>query len=86
MTEENVLVAEPNRRRWFQGGDAMLVLSRKSGESVVIGNGITVTVVAVEAGRVRLGFNAPREVLIHRTEVYQRIAGWQPALQHAACV
>jgi carbon storage regulator len=64
----------------------MLVFSRKPGESVVIGNGITVTVVAVEGGRVRLGFDAPREVPIHRTEVHQRIEGWLPALQHAECV
>ena len=64
----------------------MLVLSRKPGESIVIGNDITVTVVAVEGGRVKLGFNAPREVPIHRTEVYQRIEGWLPALQHAECV
>ena len=61
----------------------MLVLSRKPGESVVIGNGITVTVVAVEGGRVRLGFDAPSEVPIHRTEVHQRIEDRQPALQHA---
>ena len=61
----------------------MLVFDRKPGESVVVGNGITVTVVAVEGGRVKLGFNAPREVPIHRTEVHQRIEGWQPALQHA---
>jgi carbon storage regulator len=64
----------------------MLVLSRKPGESIVIGNDITVTVVGVEGGRVKLGFNAPKEVPIHRTEVYQRIDGWRPALQHAECV
>ena len=83
MTEKNALVANPNRWCWFQGGHAMLVFSRKPGESVVVGNGITVTVVAVEGGRVRLGFNAPREVPIHRTEVHQRIEGWLPAVQHA---
>jgi carbon storage regulator len=85
MTEENALVAEPNRWVLFQGGHAMLVLTRKPGESVVIGDGVTVTVVAVEHGRVRLGFNAPKEVPIQRTEVQQRIEGWLPALQNAEC-
>jgi carbon storage regulator len=64
----------------------MLVLSRKPGESIVIDNDITVTVVGIEGGRVKLGFDAPRAVPIHRTEVYQRIEGWLPALQHAECV
>ncbi len=63
----------------------MLVFSRKPGESVVIGNGITVTVVAVENGRVKLGFNAPKELPIHRTELHQRIEGWLPALENAEC-
>lgn len=63
----------------------MLVLSRKLGERIVIGEGITVTVVAVHGNRVRLGFNAPAEVPIHREELQQQIEGWLPALQHAEC-
>lgn len=63
----------------------MLILSRKLGESVIVANGITITVVAMEAGRVRLGFNAPREVPIHRTEVQQRLEGWLPAVPDAKC-
>ncbi len=63
----------------------MLVLSRKPGESVVIGNDITVTVLTVEGGRVKLGFNAPKELPIHRAEVQQRMEGWLPALQNAEC-
>ncbi len=51
----------------------MLVLSRKSGEAITIGDGVTVTVLGVEGGRVRLGLVAPREVPIHRQEVYRRI-------------
>jgi carbon storage regulator len=47
----------------------MLVLSRKHGEAIVIGDGITVTVLAVEGGRVKLGVVAPREVPIHREEI-----------------
>lgn len=51
----------------------MLVLSRKRGESVVIGNDVTVTVLEVRGDRVKLGFSAPGEVPIHRAEVYQSI-------------
>ena len=51
----------------------MLVLSRKPGEAIVIGNGITVTVVEVKGERVRLGFTAPAEVPIHREELQRKI-------------
>ena len=51
----------------------MLALSRKPGEKVVIGNGITVTVVAVTGNRVRVGIDAPDQVRILRGE----LAGWQ---------
>jgi len=63
----------------------MLVLSRKRGESVVIGNGITVTVLDVRGDRVRLGFDAPAEVPIHRQEVQQRIEIDWPAPHYAEC-
>ena len=51
----------------------MLVLSRKPGESLVIGGNITVTVLEAKGDRVRLGIEAPREVSVHRVEVLQRI-------------
>ena len=51
----------------------MLVLSRKVGEKIVIGNDITVTVEEVRGGKVRLGILAPKEVEVHRQEVYQAI-------------
>ena len=51
----------------------MLVLSRKPGEAIVIGDGITVTVVEVKGERVRLGFTAPAEVPIHREELQRKI-------------
>ena len=57
----------------------MLVLTRKPGEKVVIGNGITLTVVEVEGNRVRLGFDAPDQVRILRGE----LACWQE--EPAAC-
>ena len=51
----------------------MLVLGRKRGEGIVIGDDITVTVVEIRGDRVKLGFSAPAEVPIHRTEVHQKI-------------
>jgi carbon storage regulator len=51
----------------------MLVLSRKIGESVIIGGGITVTVVRVDGEAVRLGIAAPADVPVHRQEVYEEI-------------
>ena len=52
----------------------MLVLSRTNDESIVIGNDITITVVAIRGDKVRLGIDAPKEVSVHRLEVYQAIA------------
>ena len=51
----------------------MLVLSRKENEVVHIGKDITVTVVSVRGNKVKLAFNAPMEVPIHRAEVHQRL-------------
>ena len=51
----------------------MLVLSRKSNESIVINNNITVTVVEIRGDKVRLGIVAPKEIPVHRQEVYDQI-------------
>ncbi len=51
----------------------MLVLTRQPGESVVIGDNITVTVISIEGDRVKLGITAPREVSIYREELYLEI-------------
>lgn len=51
----------------------MLVLSRKEHQRITIGENIELVVVAVSGDRVKLGFNAPRELQIHREEVYRRI-------------
>ncbi|SDO19065.1 carbon storage regulator CsrA [Halobacillus aidingensis] len=51
----------------------MLVLNRKEGESVRVGDDITITVVSVEGGQVKLGVEAPKSVGIHRQEVYVAI-------------
>jgi carbon storage regulator len=51
----------------------MLILTRRVGETVVIGNDVDVTVLGVKGNQVRLGVKAPREVTVHREEIYQRI-------------
>ena len=51
----------------------MLVLSRKKNESIVINNDITVTVVEIRGDKVRLGVEAPKEIPVHRNEVYEAI-------------
>ena len=53
--------------------DTMLVLSRKKKESIIIGDGIVLTVIEIRGDKVRLGFEAPKEVPIHRQEVYDAI-------------
>jgi carbon storage regulator len=63
----------------------MLLLGRKRGETLVIGDGITVTVLAVDGGRAKLGIAAPAEVPVHRDEVYKRIDSCPPSLRFAEC-
>lgn len=51
----------------------MLVLSRKKNETIIIGHDVEITVVEVLSGKVRLGINAPKEVSVHRKEIYEAI-------------
>jgi carbon storage regulator len=51
----------------------MLILTRRPGESVRIGDDITVTVLGIKGGQLRLGFTAPKHVSVHREEVFKRI-------------
>ncbi len=51
----------------------MLVLSRKKNESIIINDNITVTVVEIRGDKVRLGIDAPKDVTVHRREVYEAI-------------
>ena len=51
----------------------MLILSRRVGETIIVGDDITFTVLGVKGNQVRLGTNAPKEVPVHREEIYLRI-------------
>ena len=51
----------------------MLILTRRVGETVMIGDDVTITVLGVKGNQVRVGFNAPKSVAVHREEIYERI-------------
>ena len=51
----------------------MLILTRRVGETVMIGDDVTITVLGVKGNQVRVGINAPKHVAVHREEIYERI-------------
>jgi carbon storage regulator len=57
----------------------MLILTRRVGESVVIGEDVTVTVLGVKGNQVRIGINAPKHVAVHREEIFERIKNGRSA-------
>lgn len=60
----------------------MLILTRRLNETIMIGNDVMVTVLGVKGSQVRLGVNAPKEVAVHREEIYERIKNEQQNVRH----
>jgi len=63
----------------------MLILTRRVGESVMVGTEVTFTVLGVKGNQVRVGINAPKSVAVHREEVYERIKREQRQEQQGSC-
>lgn len=55
----------------------MLILTRRAGETLMIGDDVTVTILGVKGNQVRIGINAPKDISVHREEVYERIKNEQ---------
>lgn len=63
----------PGWPRKYKGDPTMLILTRRVGETLMVGDEVTVTVLGVKGNQVRIGVNAPKDVSVHREEIYQRI-------------
>lgn len=61
----------------------MLILTRRVGETLMVGDDVVITVLGVKGNQVRIGINAPKEISIHREEVYNRINQSQDAAQNS---
>lgn len=61
----------------------MLILTRRVGESVMIGNEVTLTVLGVKGNQVRIGVDAPKHIAVHREEIFKRIQGEGDSQKHS---
>ena len=62
----------------------MLALTRKRGESIIIGDNIEIVVISIQGDQVKLGINAPRHIAVNRREIYEQIAEAKKASKHTA--
>jgi carbon storage regulator len=61
----------------------MLILSRRVGEKIIIGENVTVTILGVKGNQIRIGIDAPRDITVNREEIYQRILNEKEGLNSA---
>ena len=73
MTTQRVVFKAPVGNQWIKECRGVLVLTRRVGESVMIGDDVSVKVLGVKGNQVRVGIDAPKHVAVHREEIYERI-------------
>ncbi len=73
MTDRKTVTGRPTPSDTGTAEKSMLILTRRVGETLMIGEDVSVTVLGVKGNQVRIGINAPQDVAVHREEIFQRI-------------